>query len=218
MEMNFKFIKYKKRYLELQNQLGGMDSYTETEYMGGLRKMKEAGFSLKDKGFSLKDEGFSFKDEGFSVKELFVKPAFQSVDGKHFTAKELYDAGYSAKELYDALKKLKEEGYTAKYLKEAGYTLLHFEVWFSEKDTYVLGAVTAGELVKDFSTKDLKKAQGEGFLKASVKDLKHFGFSAKDLKEGGYFAKDLKDTGFFAKDLKDTGYSDENLKERGRFS
>ncbi len=40
MEINIKYLKYKKKYLELQNQLGGMDSYTETEYMGGLRKMK----------------------------------------------------------------------------------------------------------------------------------------------------------------------------------
>tara|TARA_B100000524_G_C23636637_1_gene365161 strand:- start:77 stop:595 length:519 start_codon:yes stop_codon:yes gene_type:complete len=40
MDYKDKYLKYKKKYLELQNQLGGMDSYTETEYMGGFRKMK----------------------------------------------------------------------------------------------------------------------------------------------------------------------------------
>ena len=40
MDYKNKYLKYKKKYLELQNQLGGMDSYTETEYMGGFRKMK----------------------------------------------------------------------------------------------------------------------------------------------------------------------------------
>ena len=39
MDYKDKYLKYKKKYLELQNQLGGMDSYTETEYMGGFRKM-----------------------------------------------------------------------------------------------------------------------------------------------------------------------------------
>ena len=40
MDYKDKYLKYKKKYLELQNQFGGMDSNTETEYMGGFRKMK----------------------------------------------------------------------------------------------------------------------------------------------------------------------------------
>ena len=40
MDYKDKYLKYKKKYLEMKAQVGGMDSYTETEYMSGFRQMK----------------------------------------------------------------------------------------------------------------------------------------------------------------------------------
>ena len=40
MDYKFKYLKYKKKYIELQYRLYGMNSYTETEYIGNFRRLK----------------------------------------------------------------------------------------------------------------------------------------------------------------------------------
>jgi len=190
-----KYLKYKIKYLELKNQIGGILDCTflikNVENAKLLKKKKCTNEHIKMFDIkTLKDAGFNtneLKNAGFTAKQLRDADAkFHAQDLKYsgFTAKELKEAGFTANELFDSKYK---SGFEAKDLKDAGFT--------------------AKEL-KDAGFK-LKKIYG--LFNDDEKVLKNAGFSAEDFIE--YFKKTNRDDNLIRKKLKELEFSDDEVKK-----
>ena len=151
MDYKDKYLKYKKKYLELQNKLGGMDSYTETEYMGGFRKMKGGSKSDPDcSNCNVKDEiglkgiiertkkmeiehlNRKFKDCDSRCVELqLLKVKFNEWNNSNnrdkIKLKELEITPLNLKEEGFSVNELKDEEFSTEELKNAGFSLKELE-------------------------------------------------------------------------------------------
>jgi intracellular multiplication protein IcmE len=197
-----KYLKYKMKYLELKNQIGGIPGFSECSFV--IHNQENARQAYKCKDIEHKD--FNIKDlKKFQIKDLRVAgidkdktaiPNFTS-DRKYigFSAIELKAAGFSARDFKngnDAInqaypkdahnirfsaKELSESGFSLKELKEAG-----------------------------FSVKELWDNSGGLFRGFNAEKLKAVGFSGTELKEGGFSITGVSEL-FTEKELKALGFN-----------
>ena len=230
-----KYLKYKIKYLELKNQIGGL---FDCRFMLYNQDSARKAFTNKcnvDKKVDLKK--FQIKHlrvAGFSAEEL-EKWNFSEKKSHYywgFSAKELKEAGFSAKDFKNCnddmvadykddaynlkfnANILKEAGFSAKELKEAGFSVRELVFRYNRYTDPDLEEPNSGFSAKElkdvgFSLKDLIAGFGPLELKAAgytIADLKAAGFTTGNLKAAGFTAADFKAAGYTAADLKAAGF------------
>ena len=176
--MNYekKYLKYKMKYLELKNQIGGIPGYGECNFL--IHNAKNANAALTNKcpldvikEFSKIDKtdiiSKMSKDQLLSLKEKFITAKY--------TEKEFKEAGFTIAQLFNnfkySLKELKGFGYSCKELSYAGFKAVYLKEVCNSRELRNIGI--SANLMKEMGYK-CDQLVGQG------------GYSLNDLKEAGF--------------------------------
>ena len=187
-----KYLKYKMKYLELKNQIGG----------------GECSFYIHNQENAIK----AYMCHKYP-KAIDKKGEFKITDLKKFNIIHLRFANLTEEWIKNNKFKEINNGFSAKELKEAGFSAKDLKNYDND---IIASNYKAFASQLEFTAKELEES---GF---SAKELKDVGFDArklkyfppKNLKEAGFSAIELKDARFQAVDLK-TFVSKLDLKKLG---